>query len=97
MRGFITVAAAIMVVSASGCASTVQKSDQSLPAPIASASGKSIVLNMTGSVTATTAKDWNDFKGLWREPCTRNRLQSELASRYKMANPDQPGTRGPWW
>lgn len=71
MRGYITVAVAILVVLAAGCASTVKKSDQSVPTPIASTSGKSIVLNVTGSTTATTAKDWNDFKGLWRDACTQ--------------------------
>jgi hypothetical protein len=53
-----------------GCASNVQKSDESPPTRIGASSGKTIVLNMTGSTVATTAKDWNDFKSLWREPCT---------------------------
>jgi hypothetical protein len=58
-----------LVVMASGCASTVQKADQSAPTPVAATSGKSIVLNMTGSTLATTAKDWNDFKSLWPDAC----------------------------
>jgi hypothetical protein len=62
---------ASLVVLAAGCASTVQKSGQSAPIPVGAEAGKSIVLNMTGSTVATTAKDWNDFKGLWRDACTQ--------------------------
>lgn len=59
-----------LVVLATGCASTVQKSDESPATRIGPSSGKIVVLNMTGSADSTTAKDWNDFKNLWREPCT---------------------------
>jgi hypothetical protein len=62
---------ASLIVMAAGCASTVQKSDQSSPIPVSAEGSKSIVLNMTGSTDSTTAKDWNDFKGLWREACTQ--------------------------
>lgn len=55
---------ASLLFIAAGCASTVQKSDQSAPVPVGAGTGKSIVLNMTGSTDSTTAKDWNDFKGL---------------------------------
>jgi len=61
---------AAFVVLVAGCASNVQKSDESSPTHIGPSSGKTVVLNMTGSTASTTAKDWNDFKGLWREPCT---------------------------
>jgi hypothetical protein len=54
---------------AAGCASTVQKSDQSAPIPVGAEAGKSIVLNMTGSTVSTTAEDWNEFKGLWGDAC----------------------------
>lgn len=61
-----------MVVLLGGCASTVQKSDESAPVPVGvQATGKAIVLNVTGSTVATTAKDWADFKGLWREECAQ--------------------------
>jgi hypothetical protein len=62
---------ASLVLMAAGCASTVQKSGQSAPLPVGAAAANSIVLNMTGSTAATTAKDWNDFKRLWREACTQ--------------------------
>jgi hypothetical protein len=60
-----------LVVMTAGCASTVQKSDQSAPIPVGVGAGKSIVLNMTGSTASTTAKDWNDFKGVWRDACAQ--------------------------
>jgi hypothetical protein len=69
MRKNILILASLVVMA--GCASTVQKSGQSAPIPVGAEAGKSIVLNMTGSTVATTAKDWNDFKGLWRDACTQ--------------------------
>lgn len=60
-----------LAVMAAGCASTVQKSGESAPIPVGAQAGKLIVLNITGSTVAKTAKDWNEFKGLWREPCTQ--------------------------
>lgn len=62
---------ASLVVMTAGCASTVQQSDRSAPVPVSAEAGKSIVLNMTGSTVSTTAKDWNDFKHLWRDACTK--------------------------
>jgi hypothetical protein len=62
---------ASLVVLVAGCASTVQQSDKTAPVPVSADSGKSIVLNMTGSTDSTTAKDWSDFKGLWRAACTQ--------------------------
>lgn len=60
---------ASLAVMTAGCASTVQKSGQSAPVAVGAEAGKSIFLNVTGSTVATTAKDWNDFKGLWRDAC----------------------------
>ena len=76
-----------------GCASTVQKSAQSAPVPVGAETGKSVVLNMTGSTVATTAKDWNDFKGLWRDACTQEFTAVGAVFSSKMANPNQPETR----
>jgi hypothetical protein len=53
-----------------GCASTVQKSDNSKPTAVGRAAGSAIVLNITGSTTSTSSKDWADFQSLWREPCS---------------------------
>ena len=65
----IVILASLAVMT--GCAATVQKSGQSAPTAVGAEAGKSVVLNMTGSTVATTAKDWNDFKGLWRDACTQ--------------------------
>jgi Domain of unknown function (DUF4410) len=61
---------ASLALLAAGCASEVQKSDHNAVIVVDGKPGKAIVLNLTGSTVATTAKDWNDFKGLWSEPCT---------------------------
>jgi len=70
MRKPTLIVVVTLLVLASGCASTVQKTDAASATSIGSTSGKTVVLNITGSDTSTTAKDWGQFKGLWREPCT---------------------------
>ena len=57
------------VLLAPGCASTVQKSEESAPASVGPGTGKTVVLELTGSATSTDSKDWGDFKDLWRDPC----------------------------
>jgi hypothetical protein len=86
---------AALVAMAAGCASTVQKSDQSPPpVPVAAQAGKSIVLNMTGSTVATTAKDWNDFKGLWRDACTQESATVSAVFSMQDGEPKPTGDTG---
>ena len=85
---------ASLVVMAAGCASTVQKSDQSAPIPVGAQAGKSIVLNMTGSTVATTAKDWNDFKGLWRDACTQESATASAVFSMQDGEPKPTGDAG---
>jgi len=55
-----------------GCASNVTKSDGAAAAPqVVKANGAAIVLNLTGSTVATSAKDWNTFRGVWHEQCAQ--------------------------
>ena len=77
-----------------GCASTVQKSDQSTPVSVGAAAGKSIVLNMTGSTVATTAEDWNDFKGLWREACRKDAAAAGAVFSMQEGEPKPTGDSG---
>jgi hypothetical protein len=77
-----------------GCASTVQKSGQSAPVPVGAEAGKSIVLNMTGSTVATTAKDWNDFKGLWRDACTQEFTAAGAVFSMQDGEPKPTGDAG---
>lgn len=77
-----------------GCASTVQKSGQSAPTPVGAATGKSIVLNMTGSTDSTTAGDWNDFKGLWREACRKDAAAAGAIFSMQEGEPKPTGDAG---
>lgn len=49
-----------------GCAATV-KGDDATPVRVGANATKSIVLSMTGSKDATDSKDWEAFKGVWRD------------------------------
>jgi hypothetical protein len=85
---------ASLALMAAGCASTVQKSDQSARTPVGAEAGKSIVLNMTGSMIATTAKDWNDFKGLWRDACTQESAAVGAVFSIQDGEPKPTGNAG---
>lgn len=63
----------ILVLALVGCASTVQKSNESPAAPVGTTTGagKALVLDVTGSAVSTSAKDWNDFRALWPEACSQ--------------------------
>ena len=50
-----------------GCAATVKKSDDAKPVKVGANATRAIVLNMTGGRDATDSKDWEAFKGIWRE------------------------------
>jgi hypothetical protein len=79
---------------AAGCASTVQKSDQSAPIPVGAEAGKSIVLNMTGSTVSTTAEDWNEFKGLWGDACRQETVAVGAAFSMQEGEPKPTGNAG---
>jgi hypothetical protein len=56
---------------------------------------KSIVLNITGSTDATAAKDWHDFKDIWRDECMQE--ASAVGAAFSMQESDakptgEPGT-----
>lgn len=56
-----------LTVMLGGCAATVKKGNDAAPVKIGANATKSIVLSMTGGKDATDSKDWEPFKGLWRE------------------------------
>jgi hypothetical protein len=85
---------ASLAVVAAGCASTVQKSGPSAPVPVTAGAGKSIVLNMTGSTTATTADDWSDFKGLWRDACSKDAATAGAGFSMQEGEPKPTGAAG---
>lgn len=85
----------LLALSVAGCASTVQKSDEGAPLAAAGApSGKAIVLNMTGSKDSTTAKDWTDFKGLWRDACAREATAVSAAFLMQEGEAQSTGAAG---
>jgi hypothetical protein len=92
MRNNILVLALLLMMA--GCASTVQKSGQSAPPQIGAEAGKSIVLNMTGSTVVTTAKDWQDFKGVWRDACTQEAAAVGAAFSMQEGEPKPTGDSG---
>jgi hypothetical protein len=50
-----------------GCAATVVKESTSSSLGVPPEARKAIVLNITGSSNSTTAKDWESFRGEWRD------------------------------
>ena len=78
-----------------GCASTVKKQDGSAPVPVGiKAPGKNVVLNLTGSDTTTSAKDWTGFKGIWNDECSDEFHQAEAQFSMQDGAPRPMGSEG---
>ena len=56
--------------------------------------GKSIVLNITGSEDMTTAKDWDDFKNVWRDACAQEASAAGAAFSMQASDPKPTGDSG---
>jgi hypothetical protein len=78
-----------------GCAATVKKQDGSAPVPVGTkAPGKHVVLNLTGSDETTSAKDWTDFKGIWRDECSDEFRVGEAQFEMQDGPPQPTGSEG---
>lgn len=68
-NGLIAATGLVLLV-VTGCVSTVQKPDGGGPVPVGTkAAGKLIALNVAGSETTMSAKDWAAFRGIWNDEC----------------------------
>jgi len=94
MRTGQLILVSLVVMAAAGCASTVQKSGEGATVVVGAGAGTSIVLNMTGSTDSTTAKDWNDFKGLWRDACKQESAATGAAFLMQEGDPKPTGEPG---
>lgn len=84
-----------LVLLLAGCASTVKKQDGSAAVPVGTkAPGKNVVLNLTGSDTTTSAKDWNGFKGIWKDECSDEFHQAEAQFSMQDGAPQPTGSEG---
>jgi len=82
------------LVLSSGCASTVQKSDQGSATYVGTKSGRAVVLNVTGSTTSLVSKDWKDFRNLWREPCAHESAAAGDTFTMQDSDPTPTGEDG---
>jgi hypothetical protein len=85
---------ALMLITAalsSGCAANVRKSSgENARLAIATDSSRHIVMNLTGSETAVTAGDWEQFKGEWRGAMQKAAVEAGV--RY---SPEETGSKLP--
>jgi len=59
-------ALAAATIALTGCAAAVVKAPNAAPLRIGPDASKAIVMNVTGSTTATQSTDWEQFVGEWR-------------------------------
>jgi hypothetical protein len=55
---------------------------------------KSIVLNMSGSADSITAKDWRDFKNVWRDACSQEAAAVGASFSMQESEPKPTGDPG---
>lgn len=88
----------VMVIGVSlllgGCAATVKKTGDAAPIKVSASATKSIVLSMTGDKDATDSKDWEPFKGLWREAMKEEAAAIGASFSAQDGEPKPNGTPG---
>ena len=65
--GYTAVVAILAAALLGGCAATVKRTGDAAPVKVTANSTRAIVLSMSGQKDATDSKDWEPFKGVWRE------------------------------
>jgi hypothetical protein len=84
-----------LVLLMAGCAATVKRQDGAAPVPVGSkATGKQVVLNLTGSDVTTSAKDWTGFKGIWKDECSDEFHEAEAQFSMQDGAPQPTGSEG---
>jgi hypothetical protein len=83
-----------LAVLLSGCAATVKKGDDVKPVKVGASATKSIVLNMAGGKDATGSKDWEPFKGIWREALQEEASAVGATVSAQEGDPKPTGTPG---
>ena len=95
MRATHRIAFALLLsVFLSGCAATVSKSGDAAPIKVGAGATKSIVLSMAGSDAATVSKDWEPFKGLWREAMKEEAASTGASFTTQDGDPAPTGSPG---
>lgn len=88
---------AVLMVTLSGCAATVNKSSspEAPPLRVAAESSKAVAINITGSKAATASNDWEQLKGEWRAAMKAATTAAGIQYSEQDGNPrptGQPGT-----
>ena len=83
-----------LTVLLGGCAATVKKSDDVKPLKVGANATRTIVLNMVGEKDATDSKDWEPFKGIWREALQEEASAVGATVSAQEGGPKPTGTPG---
>jgi hypothetical protein len=86
--------ALVLSVFLGGCAATVKKTGDAAPIKVGASATNSIVLSITGSKDATDSKDWEPFKGLWREAMKEEAAGIGASFTAQDGDPKPTGTSG---
>jgi hypothetical protein len=88
---FVRLALVTAAVALTGCAATVSRSAGETSIKPAAAATEKIAVVITGSPSATSGKDWQDFRGEWRGAMAAAAAASKLNFGYYEADvPPQP-------
>jgi len=89
-----TIVACATALVLGGCAATVVKDSTSPPLHVPPEARKAIVLNITGSSESTTAKDWEAFRGEWRDAMKDTAAAAALSYTFQDGEPKPTGEDG---
>jgi len=93
-RMLATIVACLAVLVLEGCAAAVVKDSTGSSLRVAPEARKSVVLNITGSTDSTTAKDWEAFRGEWRDAMKDAATAATLGYSFQDGEPKPTGENG---
>lgn len=86
--------AASLVLALSGCAARMEKPANEAPLRVGTGAASKLVLNLNGSTVATTADDWEEMKGIWRDAFSQQAKSAGVAYGFQDGAASPTGEEG---
>lgn len=77
-----------------GCATRMEQPERQAPIQVGAGAAQKLVLNLSGSQTATSADDWESLKGIWRDAFSKQAKQANVAYAFQEGDARHTGEDG---
>lgn len=89
-----TIALISIALLLGGCATRMEQPENPTPIRVSAEAARKLVLNLSGSQTATTADDWETMKGIWRDAFSQQAKDAGIAYGFQEGDAKPTGEAG---